>query len=311
MIADLIKINRNHRPGGTPEGGQFAPAAGTGYSLVKGVWQKADGKPASAASVARLKQIGASGGYKDIRLNPDHTAYLQAVATDPKGRRKGFYSTEYVAAQKQAKFLRNVAFHKERPAILDAISATLRQGHNVDPTQWESAFVLRLIDKTGFRPGSDKNTLAEKKAYGATTLRGKHIKVVGDSITFNFTGKKGVRQSKVLKDKFIAQELAARKKTSGPNGRLFGVNGPDLKAFLTAHGHGRFMPKDFRTWNGTSLAIETIKKMPIPKTLREYKLSVKKVSEVVAAHLGNTPAMAFNSYINPRAWYKWPVPKGK
>lgn len=305
----IAKARRKY-PKGTAggKGGQWMPKDGTGLTAdAAGVWRHSKtGVEASAAHVARLKEIGASRGYKDIKLNPDPDHYLQAVGKDSKGRRKTWYKPSFLEANKETKYLRLEQFHKARPRILEAIDHVLSTEKAGTPMH-EAALALKLIDRTGFRPGSDKDTLAEKKAYGATNMQARHVKVTGDTMTFAFTGKKGVSIKKTLEDRELAALIGPRVKKGG---RLFDTDGGKLKDFLVAHGYGDFMPKDFRTWNGTNLALKLVHEMPKPKTDTAFKAAQKKVAVAVSQHLGNTPAIALASYINPKVWHHWlPVRK--
>ena len=64
-----------------------------------------------------------------------------------------------------------------------------------------------------------------------------------------------------------------------------------MNRFIQDAGDGAFTAKDFRTWGGSVEAVAA---------LRKGAESIKAVSEAAAAHLGNTPTIARNSYIHPR-----------
>jgi DNA topoisomerase IB len=47
--------------------------------------------------------------------------------------------------------------------------------------------------------------------------------------------------------------------------------------------------------------------MPVPTNAKDYKASVMSVAKVVSSKLGNTPAVALTSYINPSVFVPWRV----
>lgn len=116
---------------------------------------------------------------------------------------------------------------------------------------------------------------------------------------------KGVKITKSLTDHHLAQYLADRKKAAGKNGQLFSCNDAQVRDWFHNNGGEEFKVKDFRTWNGTCKALETITELPEPKTKAEYAKFRNQVGKQVAAHLGNTPTVALASYIDPAVFGRW------
>jgi len=52
-------------------------------------------------------------------------------------------------------------------------------------------------------------------------------------------------------------------------------------------------------------ALAEIAKMTPPKDQKSYKKKVKQVAKVVSDKLGNKPAEALKSYINPEVFWAW------
>lgn len=75
----------------------------------------------------------------------------------------------------------------------------------------------------------------------------------------------------------------------------------DINAYLREISGGDFTVKDFRTWHATVLAavgLAVSERAPTsPQALRR---AVARVTQEVAGYLGNTPAVARGSYIDPR-----------
>lgn len=249
---------------------------------------------------ARKKELGVPPGWTDVRINKNPKADLLAVGKDSKGRTQYLYSAEHDEKSAAEKFARLKEFNKELPKIRERIQSDLKNP-DLPPADREAAAVLTLIDKTGFRVGSDDETGADVKAYGASTLLARQVKIKGDRVEFTFIGKKGVPIAKIVKDKELAEILAPR---VAAGGRLFDTSDDKVRDYLHSR-DGAFKVKDFRTWNGTSKALETIKGMPVPKTQKEFDASRRAVGDKVALHLGNTRTVALASYIDPAVWSKW------
>lgn len=303
-------IGANHYlVGKTEEGvkshGKSSPDDKTGYHAIerdatgkyKGTRQL-DGSIKHVQEHAdRLEKTRAQPGHTDVYLSHDPEADAPVVGTDSKGRQQAPRSEAATKRAKAEKFLRNEEFHAALPAIRERLEADLG-GKNA-----EEAAVLSLIDKTGFRIGGDDETGADVKAYGASTLNSSHVKVDGDKIEFNFTGKKGVQQSHVLHDPKLAAMLAPRVANGG---NLFDTNDSKTGKYLkNISGNDSFKNKDFRTNVARETATKAVQSMPVPATMAELKKARMDVATIVARKLGNNPSESLKSYIPPKVFAKW------
>jgi DNA topoisomerase-1 len=66
-----------------------------------------------------------------------------------------------------------------------------------------------------------------------------------------------------------------------------------------------FTAKDFRTWGGTLLAVDLLSAEAIEDSQKARKDKVNASVKSVAQRLGNTPAIARSSYINPRIFVRY------
>lgn len=238
--------------------------------------------------------------WTDVRFDPNPKASLVVQGYDAKGRLQNKYSDSHIVKQAAVKFARIGELLQKVNEITKQNEKELKSDKNR-----ESAACLRLIMHTGIRPGSDVDTKAEKQAYGATTLQGKHVVGTKGNVHLKFTGKKGVPLDIKVEDQSIADDLLFRAKKVGRRGRLFETNEKALLGYTHSLDGGKFKTKDMRTMVGTSTAIAEMKKMPAPKTAEEYVKAVKKVAEVVSKKLGNTPVVALQSYISPTVFAAW------
>ena len=235
--------------------------------------------------------------WTEVWMTDDPKNCIQAVGRDSKGRKVYLYSAEYMGTAAAAKFARLKAFAKAYPSLIK----TLRR----DMKLKEEALVLYLISKTGFRIGSNAETLAKVKAFGASTLRCRHLAVTGTTLSFDFTAKKGVRVTKVIRDAFLARKVASRCAT-GVGASIFDTDDDKIRAYLCSiPGGSQFSVKDFRTYLGTLTAYRKIKTMPIPRNQTEYKRYRKEVGQSVARQLGNSTVIALKSYVSPEVFCHW------
>lgn len=261
------------------------------------IWRDADGNPVSDEDQQRLKSVPPA--WKNVFLNPNKDAALQVKGEDAKGRIQYLYSAEHSEKAAAEKFARLKALHAAIPAIRESSLRDMND-KNLPEEKRDTAACLYLIYKTGFRVGSDSDTKADKKAFGASTLLKDHIKVSDDQIEFNFVGKKGVQQSHVLQDEALAKYFSSKKGKS-----LFKTSHSAVRSYLKAVTKDDFKVKDLRTYHGTAKAIEVINGHPIPTEDKAFSKFQKGVAKEVSAHLGNTPAMALKAYIDPSVWRRW------
>lgn len=245
-----------------------------------------------------IKGLKLPPAWTDVHANPDPRGDLLAQGKDAKGRVQSVYSEAHTARQAAAKFSRIHELMEKRDYIFKQNEANM---HSDDFQTREDAACMKLVQQTGVRPGSDTDTGAEKQAYGATTLLGKHVKVGADgSVRLQFVGKKGVDLDIPVDDPATAALLRDRKEVAGDKGKLFQTDDAKLRDYSHTLDGGGFKPKDFRTLKGTSTAAEEVAKNPERcATLKEYKKRVGDIAKKVAAKLGNTPAIALQSYISP------------
>lgn len=242
--------------------------------------------------------------WTDVTYSDDPKSALLATGKDSKGRRQAVYSAEFTAKQAALKFARISDLAQKIGYITDQ-NEEARKSANAKKAA--AADCMKLIMTTGIRPGSEDDTGAEKRAYGATTLEGKHVVLDGDKISLQFVGKKGVSLNIPVTDKATAEMLRERKSEAGEDGQLFPINEKTLLDHAHSLDGGGFKTKDFRTLLGTRTAMAEVARLPAPKDEASYKKAVMSVAKTVSQKLGNTPIIALQSYINPAVFAQWRI----
>lgn len=269
--------------------------------------QTVNGKRVNAAGLPlppHIEKLKLPPAWKDVQYSEDPDASLLAVGRDAKGRVQSVYSAKFVASQAEAKFSRISELMTKFDSIVEQ-NDNARKSDN--PKAVEAADCLNLIMKMGVRPGSETDTGAKVKAYGATTLEGKHVVQTEDGVFLKFTGKKGVDLSLRVDDKELANNLVDRANKAGADGQLFSVSDKQLLDHTHSMDGGSFKTKDLRTRLGTQTALDAVNSMPKPKDEKEYKKAVMEVAGQVSKKLGNTPVIALQSYISPVVFAAWKI----
>jgi DNA topoisomerase-1 len=242
--------------------------------------------------IAKERNIYIPPAWTNLWVNSNQAGELQVTGVDKKGKTQYVYSPEHTGKAAEKKFLRLKDFTAQYGKMLTRIKK--------DMATVEEAKVLYLISQTAFRIGSERDTKAEKKAYGASTLQSDHYNVgEGGSVKFDFIGKEGVNIKQEVTDTTLASML------KGKSGKTFNTTDAKVRKYLKKAGFGQFDPKDFRTYIATSMALRLIHSMPAPTDEATHKRAVNDVCKAVSAKLNNTPKMAKNSYIAPEVWDQW------
>jgi DNA topoisomerase I len=241
--------------------------------------------------------------WTNVYVTSDHkNSDVWAYGNDVKGRKQTLYNPAYTKAQSQVKFDRVTALG---PYLAD-LDAKLKREAKRDDT----AAATLVIRTTGMRPSSERETGGDVKAYGATTLLAKHVKLGpagSDSVTFDFIGKKGVKNHYTVTDPTLYGVLKTRKNNRNANDQLFPEATPDkVNKYIQSVAGGDFMAKDLRTTLGSAHAMNKVHTMKAhPTSMAEYRRMRKEVGEHVAYYLGNNANQALTSYIDPVIFEAW------
>lgn len=296
----ILKRDYAREPSGSSAGGQFSSIRHGGASLG---WITEDGSPLDAPTAAALKAIviPLPPAWQRVRINLMPGAALQATGVDAKGRVQYRYSAASAAEGSAAKFARVSELNAKMPKLMQRSQSDMADA-SLSHRERATAAMVYLVTRTGFRPGSTTDTKADEQAYGASTLEKRHIGITGETVAFNFTGKSAVTITKKLRSKAMSTYLQGSMSSLKPEDTVFKSSAGSAMAYLKKHAGDQFKLKDLRTWNGTAVAREALSKESVPDTAKALKAQQLRISQIVAAHLGNTPTVALKHYIDPSVW---------
>ena len=168
---------------------------------------------------------------------------------------------------------------------------------------------VRLLDLGLFRIGSEEYA-EHGGGLGLATLDKQHVKVRDDAMTFDYPAKSGVRRRHTVVDAEARAVIASLKRRRGGGEQLLAyrrgrgwspIRSEEINEYIKRHLGEEFSAKDFRTWNATVLAAVVLAgRHNGAGTKGPRKRVVDGAVRQVAQMLGNTPAVARRSYIDPR-----------
>lgn len=254
--------------------------------------------------LARIEALVIPPAWRDVWISPRAGAKLQATGVDAAGRRQYLYHPDFRAAQEDAKFESLVRFGERLPALREAMAAHMEL-ERLEPER-VCAVATRLVNLGWFRVGSDRYAKTAR-TFGITTLRKRHVRVRGRTITFAFRGKGRAQVHRTIADEELAEEVRCLLQLDGGtrlfryrlNGELCNLTGSRLNEYIGEHLGNGFTAKDFRTWGGTLLAAIGLAERGPAETEAEGNRVIAAVMRSVGKQLGNTPAVCRASYVSP------------
>jgi DNA topoisomerase I len=258
------------------------------------------------AALDRIEALVIPPAWKNVWISPYPNGHIQAVGTDVAGRRQYVYHERWQAERSEEKYDRAVSLAKHLPDWRLHLLTDLR-GRGVGRDR-VLALAQHLIDQGYFRAGGEEY-VDENGSYGLSTLLRDHVRLRRDCVDFDYPAKSGVRRTVSLEDPLVLRAVGSLLRADTTNPRLLAyrtsdgwseVHADDLNMRFRELVGDEFSVKDLRTWHGTVLAAEAfaIAREPNSKTARRREEAA--VMRAVSEQLGNTPAVARRSYVDPR-----------
>jgi DNA topoisomerase IB len=263
------------------------------------------GEPvADSETLERVRALRIPPAWTHVWIASSPNAHLQATGLDSNGRRQYLYHPLWRQRRDLEKFDDMLEFAGKLPRIRATTSSFLGARH--DERDRTLALAIRLLDVGLFRVGWDRYA-RDNGHVGLTTLRRENVTLQGDQVHFDFVAKSGKRRRMTVRDPQSVAALTKLKRRRGDPDELLvfrsdhgwrRVHAPDVNNALRTWGDGPYSAKEFRTWSATVLAAVAL--------AREYEngargpKAVNRAVREVSSALGNTPAVARASYIDPR-----------
>ena len=255
-------------------------------------------------TLVRIRALAIPPAWTDVWICPDPNGHIQATGRDARGRKQYRYHPRWRARRNDAKFERIVAFARLLPRIRRRCDRDLaRRSLSQEKVL---AAVVRLLELTLIRVGNDEYARLNR-SFGLTTLQGRHVSVEGSSIRFQFRGKSGRRHEVGLRDRRLANVIRRCEELPGQelfqyvdtDGSPQDVTSDDVNAYLREASGADITTRDFRIWSATVLAYRALSELDPAASEAQAKRNVLAAIRASADGLGNTVAVARNSYVHP------------
>ena len=268
------------------------------YDAKEKKWKTSTGGPLPK----HLEGIPIPPAWTNVVANRDPQGELLLQGRDATGRGQYLYSQGHWNIAAAIKFTRT----DELLEKWDSIRAENTK-NRTKPELRETADALAVVMATGARAGGDTDTKAKVQAYGTTTLEKRHVVEEEDGLHLKFVGKMGKELDLKVDDPEALKILRTRAgRAKADDEKLFDTNDDKLLDYSHSMAGGAgFKTKDFRTGVATGLALQTMKTMSKPTTEKDFQDKVKEIAIKVSTKLGNTPAVALDSYIDPTIFSAW------
>jgi DNA topoisomerase I len=263
-------------------------------------------------TIDRIRALAIPPAWRDVWICPFPMGHLQATGVDAAGRKQYRYHDKWRERRDQRKFDEMVEFARVLPRMRDVVGEHLAR-EELDRER-VLACAVRLLDAGFFRIGSE-GYAAENGTYGLATMRKEHVTLgPGDhGLTFDYLAKGGKRRIQAIVDPEVREVVERLKRRRGGLPELLAyrrgrgwvdVRSSDINEYVREVTGRECSAKDFRTWNATVLAAVALavsaEQSGGSKTAR--KRAMNRAVNEVAHYLGNTPAVARASYVDPRVF---------
>ena len=262
--------------------------------------------------IERIRALVIPPAWEDVWISPYENGHLQAVGTDAAGRRQYLYHPDWRTRRDAEKFDRVLEFGAALGRAREQVLVDL--GSEGMPLERACAVAVRLLDLGYFRIGND--VYADRYgSFGLTTLRRRHVRRRRDTLVFAFTGKSGVDHRIEIDDPAVVKAIGVMRRRRASDdtllayreGRRWRLLLPDLvNDYVRETTGAEATAKDFRTWHATVLAAADLAERLADLQARgragktNRRRLVTSTMKEVAEFLGNTPALARSSYVDPR-----------
>ncbi len=255
-------------------------------------------------TLRRIRSLAIPPAWTDVWICPSPKGHVQATGRDARGRKQYRYHPRWREVRDEAKYERVMAFAEALPRIRQQVEEDLARPGLL--REKVLAVVVRLLESTRIRVGNEEYA-RQNRSYGLTTLRNRHVEVNGAKLEFHFRGKGGKLHRVGVRDRRLARVIRHLQELPGQelfqyvdeSGQRHSIQSDDVNAYLRVISGQDFTAKDFRTWAGTVLTALAFVAVGAFESQTQARRQVVRAIEIVAARLGNTPAVCRKCYVHP------------
>lgn len=275
--------------------------AGRGFRYRDAAGERVD----DAVVLDRIDALAIPPAWTDVWIAPYPNGHIQATGVDTAGRRQYLYHPSWREQKDRIKFDRALALAESLPSARRSVTVDLRREGLGRERVLAAAF--RMLDTGSLRVGSERYADANG-SYGLSTLLVAHASTNGDEVLLDFPAKSGREWRSEIRDADLVAVVRALTRRGGrakllawhEDGRWHPVDAAEINADVHARTGGDFTAKDFRTLHGTLAAAASLATTGPRSSPTARRRAVAEAMRAAASVLGNTPAVARASYVDPR-----------
>lgn len=252
----------------------------------------------------RIKKLAIPPSWVNVWICSASNGHIQATGFDLRGRKQYRYHAEWNSLRNETKFHRLYEFGKVLTKLRKKIRKDLAQKELTESKVL--AAVVKIMEQTYIRIGSNGY---EKLygSYGLTTLKDQHVEIKKDKVLFSFLGKKKISHEIILRDQRLAKIIRQCRDIPGKelfqyytgDGQRKTIDSGMVNAYIRQAAGSDFSAKDFRTWAGSTKAIECLQHLDRPPTSADTKKNIVSMLDEVSDQLGNTRNICKRYYVHP------------
>lgn len=256
----------------------------------------------------RISALAIPPAWSNVEIARSPSAKVLARGLDAAGRIQAIYHPSYRQRQDRQKFARLERFAVALPKLRAAVDRDLRRRRL--SRDRVVACAIRLIDLQWLRVGNSEYA-RKHRSFGVTTLRRTHVQATRTAVELDFPGKSGRRHRRRVADPRVARVMVQLLELPGAEvfrffdddaGEVHDLTSRHVNAYVKQAMGDDFSAKDFRTWGGTLIAVGALLRADTAQfeTPTSRAALARDIVREVAERLGNTPAVAKSSYLDPR-----------
>ncbi len=263
-------------------------------------------------TLERIRELAIPPAWTDVWICPYPNGHIQAVGVDAAGRKQYRYHDRWREAKDREKFEEVLDFARALPRLRRQAARHLREdGPTRDRVR---ACAIRLLDRGFFRIGGEEYA-EENGSFGVATLQRQHVRLGPENLLiFDYPAKSGKRRVQAVVDPEVYEVVSALKRRRGGSRELLAyrngagaerwadLRSDEINAYIKDATGGDFSAKHFRTWHATVIAAVALAVSDEATSRTARKRAMTRAVHEVAHYLGNTPAIARASYIDPRVF---------
>lgn len=246
--------------------------------------------------------------WQQVWICPLPNGHLQATGIDDFGRRQYLYHPVWREKREREKFDHTLDVARNFPRARNRVRRDLDL--RGVPRERALAVAFCLLDFGLFRIGSPRYEQLHGST-GLSTMLVEQVSFTKEGARFKFVGKSHVDQEVYVQNAALERALRALKRgraagdrllhyrSNGSQDQCHDVDAQQINDYIRDSVGQEATAKDFRTWHATVFAASALA-LHHPTSRSKREAIVRDVVKKTAHLLGNTPAVAKSSYIDPR-----------